>query len=250
MAKEKKLICNDCGKELPSDSKFCQYCGSKNITEYIEPKQVYTTPTKICAKCGMELPEDSKYCQYCGSEEIKEETISIKTDNSQMNSIKRNVLFIPLIVVSLIACGLGYGMYRNYREYNNLLAVQVEEEKELSALRGEVNRQRNTLNTYRDKAGYFDSIKNSGSYTSNTRFFVSNTVLRTPNKTRVVFYIPYNGSYYINWESEQGITTTSGNTSSGLVYMDVTYTGPGVKKIICTNNVNDEKIIIYCIGIK
>lgn len=64
-----KKICVDCGRELPDDSEFCQYCGSSNIST----KETVTKLIKVCNNCGRELPDESMFCLYCGSNEIKEE---------------------------------------------------------------------------------------------------------------------------------------------------------------------------------
>ena len=66
--------CNDCGKELPEDSSFCQYCGSNNIRT--EEKQVEII--KECISCGKELPDDSTFCQYCGSNHISTKRVPLK----------------------------------------------------------------------------------------------------------------------------------------------------------------------------
>ena len=69
-----KKKCNDCGKEVPEDSVFCQYCGSKNIV-VIPEKQEKQRSFKKCMDCGEELPDDSKFCQYCGSSRIITESL-------------------------------------------------------------------------------------------------------------------------------------------------------------------------------
>jgi tetratricopeptide (TPR) repeat protein len=47
------MFCNQCGKEIPDNSQFCNYCGTK--------------VGNICPKCGTELPEESKFCHKCGT---------------------------------------------------------------------------------------------------------------------------------------------------------------------------------------
>ena len=62
-------ICSSCGKELPDDSQFCQYCGSDKI-------EIKELPAKMiikCCNCGRNLPEDSSFCQYCGSSALVKE---------------------------------------------------------------------------------------------------------------------------------------------------------------------------------
>ena len=104
------------------------------------------------------------------------------------------------------------------------------------------------MNKYEIKALNYDTIKNSARSSSISNFFATQTVLKNPNKTRVVFYIPYDGSYTISWNYSSGIIITTGNTSDGLVYADITYSGSDVGIIDCTNSVNSSKITIYCVG--
>ena len=78
-----KKICKNCGKELPQDSDFCQYCGSNEI-ETIEDKPIVF---KRCADCGKKLPDDSDFCQYCGSKNIdlvtQNEPNEVKNDENK-----------------------------------------------------------------------------------------------------------------------------------------------------------------------
>ena len=68
-----KKICMNCQKELPLDSVFCQFCGSRDIkTKELEEEQV-----KICRSCGKKLPYDSKFCQYCGSNDLDDNISTI-----------------------------------------------------------------------------------------------------------------------------------------------------------------------------
>ncbi len=52
--------CPKCGKMVPSDARFCPYCGHK-----FEEKR-----TKKCVKCGKEIPWDARYCPYCGEYQL------------------------------------------------------------------------------------------------------------------------------------------------------------------------------------
>lgn len=61
-------ICPHCGKRLPKDSEFCQFCGKK--LEII----VY----QVCPHCGKHLPSDSEFCQYCGNAISKRTNASLQ----------------------------------------------------------------------------------------------------------------------------------------------------------------------------
>lgn len=244
---EYKKKCNSCGKELPEDSLFCQYCGSKDILSV--ETQSNNRNFKRCIDCGKELPLDSDFCQYCGSNNIVLVTdLDInKTDNhtsyDESKKYKKRFTVVLIIAVCLL-CGLLYfvSMYNEVNLENESLT------NKLSSQEIDLKTAKSTANTNRIKANNFDIIKNLAGNSSNSNFFATQTVLKNPNKTRVVFYIPYSGSYSIEWSYSSGITITTGNTNSGLVYIDVTYSGSDVGTIKCTNSVNNSKIVIYCIG--
>lgn len=200
---------------------------------------------KKCNSCGARLPEDSVFCQFCGSkdvvEEVKKQEIheinngAMPLVNSTPTDKKSNSAYI--IAITLLTVFLFFFGFQCYQYYQ----LTNEHEEELSRLRSQL------AATKRENTNYETILENADS-ASNTNFFVSNTVLKNPNKTRVVFYINSNENYNISWEYSNDITLTTGNTSSGLVYIDVTYNGNGVGTIECTNSVNSQKITIYCIG--
>ena len=60
--KNDKRYCYKCGKEVPSWSTFCKYCGAKvPISSLISP-----CVSKICPKCNIKLELSAKFCKKCG----------------------------------------------------------------------------------------------------------------------------------------------------------------------------------------
>lgn len=49
------LICPNCNKSIPEESKFCTECGSKIVLEF-----------DICKFCGNKIPSGSRFCNHCG----------------------------------------------------------------------------------------------------------------------------------------------------------------------------------------
>lgn len=74
------MFCNNCGKGIPDDSNFCQYCGN-TIKRVIK-----------CNACGKELESDSVYCRFCG---LKVGSVKSKSDNSASAQVKSTVNSTP-----------------------------------------------------------------------------------------------------------------------------------------------------------
>lgn len=55
------IACPQCHKLLPSDSRFCFYCGS-NIQKIKEQGSGNMT----CSNCHSTVPSGSRFCQNCG----------------------------------------------------------------------------------------------------------------------------------------------------------------------------------------
>ncbi len=83
--------CPSCGKPLPPDGRFCEYCGER--FDVIAPASTEASPDKgdgsantasapaenaqlRCPSCGSVLPEDSVFCENCGAK------ISSQADSS------------------------------------------------------------------------------------------------------------------------------------------------------------------------
>lgn len=56
------MFCRNCGKELSSNSKFCEHCGTKVDVE-VEVKNTI----RKCSRCGRELEPGLSTCLYCGA---------------------------------------------------------------------------------------------------------------------------------------------------------------------------------------
>lgn len=66
---EGKMMCANCGAEIPYGSIYCNACGKKaNVREDGEadaPKQEISG--KTCTKCGAALEDGSRFCMNCGT---------------------------------------------------------------------------------------------------------------------------------------------------------------------------------------
>lgn len=77
-----KILCRNCGAEVPANAKFCLECGNKiellGADEIICPAcgkktlkgkfcvECGAALIRKCGKCGAELPENAKFCLECG----------------------------------------------------------------------------------------------------------------------------------------------------------------------------------------
>ena len=60
------MKCNKCGKQIPKDSKFCEFCGEK-----LEIK------IKHCEKCGSLIDNKNKVCTGCGKRIFRYDVVII-----------------------------------------------------------------------------------------------------------------------------------------------------------------------------
>jgi membrane protease subunit (stomatin/prohibitin family) len=50
-----KVSCNNCGKAIPANVKFCPECGGK------------LPEKRFCVKCGKPMPASANFCPECGT---------------------------------------------------------------------------------------------------------------------------------------------------------------------------------------
>lgn len=60
------MKCINCGKDIPDDSKFCTFCGTKTEAP-AAPEAPAAEESRLCAICGQSYPADSRFCPFCGA---------------------------------------------------------------------------------------------------------------------------------------------------------------------------------------
>lgn len=60
--------CTSCGRELPSDAKFCPECGSPTGQVFAKRKTIYEGEVRKCPQCGGVINAFVSVCPSCGHE--------------------------------------------------------------------------------------------------------------------------------------------------------------------------------------
>lgn len=150
------MLCKSCGKEIPEDAVFCQYCTVK-----IENEEVQT-----CKNCGADLPEGAIYCPYCtvkvenekeddsetfeqestvstveSTADVNEETLNasasgeVSTEMPKTKSKKKIFIVVAVSCLALILCIGGYYIYSNsIFSPLKVISKTVEAAKDISVL--------------------------------------------------------------------------------------------------------------------
>ena len=65
-----KLVCSECGADVPADAKVCPQCGERFDEEEDKTEQAAKKTDKgdklVCSECGADVPADAKVCPQCG----------------------------------------------------------------------------------------------------------------------------------------------------------------------------------------
>lgn len=237
--------CLNCNKELPNDSEFCQYCGSKKIADISELNKVY----KRCIDCGKELPKDSEFCQYCGSKRVAIVNEEDKVKKDKIIEKNRKGFFIPFIIAIIGCVCLGYGMYYNYRmtvTLNSKIKNIENENNDLSiALQNERDKNRENV----EKIDKYNSIVNYAKHSNGySDFYARQTILVSPHNEKVwIYFGHYNTNVWFQ-TSSGNVEAKWGEFNNCWAPITISYNGNGVEYVKLYNDANNEVFYITVIG--
>ena len=90
--------CSCCGKDIPTESKFCPYC-----------RQDLSQELNCCPSCGKELPLESRFCPYC-MEQINE-PVAVSVPESKRKLNKEAKIIIAVIIVLSLVLGVAIAVF-------------------------------------------------------------------------------------------------------------------------------------------
>ncbi len=206
--KDDNICCPNCGKLIPKDSDFCQYCGaeiSNILAEQID-------------KVGEDIAQNSQQAHvdeaFNGANQVKDIAINEKPlePKTQITSGTKNTSkpFIVLIIIVVILAGLNIFQFASYSKDKALVgdlqtelsgkdATLQEKEKTISEKDSKIKSLNNQISELQDKADSYQRIVSGlssgslGAYSSD--FKASNSVIVVNSGSTKTFTITTTLSY-------------------------------------------------------
>ena len=120
------VVCPSCGKTIPSDSKFCQYCGAKLVPA---ENQSASEKTYTIDEIGMSITIPDGDSVFTLTQDIKDgdpalSLVGYSTAEIAINAMKANNQYLDsydLASNTEIAISVGEGTFGDYRSISNLM---------------------------------------------------------------------------------------------------------------------------------
>ncbi|MBQ8767803.1 MAG: zinc ribbon domain-containing protein [Clostridia bacterium] len=98
--------CSCCGRDIPTESKFCPYC-RKDLSQELN----------LCPSCGKELPLESKFCPYC-MERINE-PVSVTVPENKQELNKKIIIIVAIVLLIVLGVAIAVFFSQNNKTASN-----------------------------------------------------------------------------------------------------------------------------------
>ena len=200
------MICPKCGMQLPDDSEFCQYCGTKATSpvEQVTPPVVSAAPVQDTIVKSIPTVTISE--NFEGSKNTEQDSADLNPTRKSASK-KWIIVAVSLAIVVLLSASLNVYQYISAR-------TNVEKISELSGKVNELNSTVDTLNgTIADKES---QIKNKNTEITNLKNKVSSMESAVENYETIVNAVKYDNLGYAasNFQSSESVIVVSQNEKS------------------------------------
>lgn len=117
-----RLICHDCGYEIPEDMEFCPHCGC--MRDKATPVSENGTPIHVCPSCGTVYGPGDQFCGSCGSR-IPETPMYAAYPAPRMRRNGVLALVLAFIPGFFNIFGLGHFVMRQWSKGVMFLAISL-----------------------------------------------------------------------------------------------------------------------------
>ncbi len=119
-----KVICPECGNEIPEDSDFCYHCGrsSKDAIKIGDEGNVIQG-NNICKRCGSEVKPTDMFCQNCGFP-VTQDQVTVLFKPKMVKNGWIGIL-LALIPGFISIFGLGHLWFRRYKRAVMYIAISI-----------------------------------------------------------------------------------------------------------------------------
>lgn len=197
------MICPNCGMQLPDDSEFCQYCGSK-ATAPVEPVQPIVEIVPSAQSAIQKAVPAVEISDSLSEHQNESNTQQIEARDQKKDSKKSVVLAICLAVLLLVSGGLNIYQYMSAQ-------ANVAKVSEMSGTIADQAGQIESLNsTISDKD---TQIKNKSTEITNLKNKVSSLENDAENYDTLISAIKYGNLGYAssNFQSSESVIVVGRN---------------------------------------
>jgi len=110
------IQCQNCKKEVPDNSQYCSYCGSKIIKE---------NKSNTCPNCNRLIAGTSSGCSYCGYK-----LNNLKDENNRGGTNYAKYLVVTIVIVVLIIVFIGL-VVKNPNSSDNVTSIETQKSESL-----------------------------------------------------------------------------------------------------------------------